>query len=618
MPSSDDSPLQRTQKAPSIKEPKKDNSVKAYISIVLLAAAPSIILSAATALLIAFTFRNRVTLSDGAGELQVPHQSDNLSLISRTMTDFVKDGGTNAYYVQLNPSTLTTIASITGKFVPYLSSAIMGLVALFAADFVRKASQKEQEDKLLTPNQLTILVGLLSGGLDGLWKATRARANMGGKIVAPVSYTLAIFIIITVLSVLIPAVDTWFGIVVKPSEQTQLNFTTPSNHSFSRGLLQGNDCIYSGYNYPCDALKGYGADGAFTPYIPADTEAFKILNNVSTKNIVSNLSSNSSQSLLYISDASSSSDLDFKASAFAISTKCDIMTVRCSEDNREVFDCPGDLLNQITQVTRVLFRFYNDSSLTHAISYPNYPFQNPLYFTTNILIEELNQPEQPDVLEGTMQFGCSSTIYDTTYAWVDGSIAQFNMTLANGSLGGIMSAPFINDNANISQQAVISSMVRLSTNFSSAVPLTAAAFSHSALALSYVAMESRVNMVEQFRSRLILTRVPVVPFYILIGLNALYVLCTILLAAAAMIRTHPKESTAVKSQLTMEGFMTAVFKGESVKAQTQVSESSDGSSDHTEVVTEEVPKIAILKTGQGEWSYATVTTHDNGAVVKFI
>lgn len=86
-----------------------------------------------------------------------------------------------------------------------------------------------------------------------------------------------------------------------------------------------------------------------------------------------------------------------------------------------------------------------------------------------------------------------------------------------------------------------------------------------------------------------------------------------------MIWAHPKESTAVKSQLTMEGFVTAVFKGESIKAQTtQASESSEGSSDHTEVDTEELPKIAILKTDQGEWSYATVTSNNDGAVVRFI
>lgn len=413
--------------------------------------------------------------------------------------------------------------------------------------------------------------------------------------------------------------DTWFGIVVKPSEQTQLNFTTPSSHSFGRGFLQGNDCIYSGYHYPCEALKGYGADGAFTTNLPTDTETFKILNNVSTESIVSDPSSNSSQSLFYLSDAaSSSSSLDFKASTFAISTQCNIMAIRCSENNRELFDCTSELPNRATDVTRVVFQFYDDSSLTRNISYPHYSFLNPLYFTVYILIGEQFQPTGPGIMAGTLEFGCSSTIFDATYAWVNGSIAQFNVTPTNGSLGGIMSAPFINGNANISEQAVISSMARLSTNFSDAVPLTAAAFSHSALALSYIAMESRVNIAEQSRSTLSLTRVPIIPFYILVALNALYVLCTILLAMAAMIWAHPKESTAVKSQLTMEGFMAAVFKGESIKAQTQASEISDGSSDRTEVVKEEVPKIAILKTYQGEWSYATVTTNNDGAVVRFI
>jgi hypothetical protein len=64
--------------------------------------------------------------------------------------------------------------------------------------------------------------------------------------------------------------------------------------------------------------------------------------------------------------------------------------------------------------------------------------------------------------------------------------------------------------------------------------------------------------------------------------------------------------------------MTAIFNGDSIKAQAQTAETSDGSSERTQVAKEEVPKIAILKTDQGEWSYATVTTSGDGAVVKFI
>lgn len=422
-----------------------------------------------------------------------------------------------------------------------------------------------------------------------------------------------------VRSILIPAVDTWFGIVVKPSEQTQLNFTTSSNHSFGRGLIQGQEeCMYSYYFYPCEALKWFGPDGTPTPYLPTDTETFKILNNISTENVVSKYSSNSSQSLYYLSDAASlSSNWDFKASAVAISTHCDVVRVECIQDDREIFDCTQQLSNRVNEVTKVDFTFYGDSSLSQNISFPNYAFINPLYFTVSMIIGKQYHP-QPGILGGSMELSCSSTTFDATYAWVDGSVAQFNVTPTNGSLGGVMSAPFINENANISQQAVMSTMARLSTNFSDAVPLTAAAFSHSALALSYIAMENRSNIIEQSRAALSLTRVPIIPFYILIVLNALYVLCTILLAMTAMIWAHPKESTAVKSQLTLEGFMTAVFNGEGIKAQTQASESSDASSDRTEAVKEDVLKIAILKTGQGKWFYATVTNNNDEAVVRCI
>jgi hypothetical protein len=75
----------------------------------------------------------------------------------------------------------------------------MALAALFAADFVQKTSQKEQNDKLLTPNQLSLLVGLFSGRLEELWKAGRARKSIGGKFVAPISSTLTILAIVSAL-----------------------------------------------------------------------------------------------------------------------------------------------------------------------------------------------------------------------------------------------------------------------------------------------------------------------------------------------------------------------------------------------------------------------------------
>jgi hypothetical protein len=189
-------PLQKPEEV-VIKEQNQKHDTRAYISILLLAAVPCLLIVTASTLLIGLTLCNRVTLNHAFAELQVPSTPGSKS--SMNISEFVRTGGSDAYYTDFNPSTLSTIASMTGKFIPYLSSAIMGMVAVFAADFIFKTSQKEQINKLLTLNEMTLLLGVLAGGLEGLWKAACYRSKKGSKFKAPNSYTVAALAFVTLL-----------------------------------------------------------------------------------------------------------------------------------------------------------------------------------------------------------------------------------------------------------------------------------------------------------------------------------------------------------------------------------------------------------------------------------
>jgi hypothetical protein len=408
-----------------------------------------------------------------------------------------------------------------------------------------------------------------------------------------------------------------------PSEQTQLKMINQPTNSFGRGLLE-SVCFDSGFRYPCGGRLPGGTDEDTSSY-PTGSEAFKTLNNISRANIVTQFLTSSSQILLFLLDAASSPNLDFKASTFAISTQCQLMNSQCFErSEKRDLTCSPDLSAQIGDINDLDIKFFNDSGLTQNTFYPSYPFQNPLYFSISVWMDQPHTTEaaaDPGDMdnESAMEFNCSATIFKAIYTWVHGSVAEFNITLANGSLGAIMSAPFIDlDHAHPSQRAVASSIARLSNSSADIVAATATAFSYTALAISTTSMERRTNLLEQSRSTLLLTRVPIIPFYILITLNALYVLCTMLLAVAAIIWTHLAESAEVKSQLTVEGLMAAVFKENKSKANLQSSASLDGSADPDEAVEEEVAKIAILKTEQGGWSFATVTLNEGKSTMTFI
>lgn len=122
------------------------------ISIICPAAIPCIIAFAVSGVL-SLTVTHHVTIETGWQELQLPRNTTSSSLPAqaRTLRD---DGGSGAYYTQPNSSSLTTIASWTGKVIPYLSSSVMALVVFFAASHILQASRSGRDEALLTPHQL--------------------------------------------------------------------------------------------------------------------------------------------------------------------------------------------------------------------------------------------------------------------------------------------------------------------------------------------------------------------------------------------------------------------------------------------------------------------------------
>lgn len=159
----------------------------AYSSILLAAGVPFIIVATICGVLLGITFANRVILQPGWPELQlfVSSHSNSTSLLAQTER-FEENGGSGAYYIQFNPSSLTTIASWTGKVIPYLSSAIMALAAFFAANHIREKSRTGRDEELLTPQQLSLLLGLLSGGAEQLWDTVRYRCRRGKHLPRPI------------------------------------------------------------------------------------------------------------------------------------------------------------------------------------------------------------------------------------------------------------------------------------------------------------------------------------------------------------------------------------------------------------------------------------------------
>jgi len=173
----------------------------AYKSILLAAGVPCLVVFLISGLLMAEVLGGVVGTGTSHPELQprpTPTATTTSSAFS-ALSDFHQSGGSDVYWINFNPTSLTTIAAWTGKLIPYLSSAMMGLAAFFVADHIREASRKSQNDKLLTPQQMALMLGLLAGGWGHLWDVVRYRARPGNKLEGPIPIAIAALLFTTIL-----------------------------------------------------------------------------------------------------------------------------------------------------------------------------------------------------------------------------------------------------------------------------------------------------------------------------------------------------------------------------------------------------------------------------------
>lgn len=384
--------------------------------------------------------------------------------------------------------------------------------------------------------------------------------------------------------------------------------------------------------------------------IDSSSEGYKIANNVSTTNVVNQFSANPSQMVLYLADvAAMSSGIDFKASTFAASAQCQSITYQCvqntdPERGDSDYNCTSALAGDFNEPdndpdhAQIFYnpsgaRLFTDASLTETT---RFSYQNPVYFAAWATRVQIDSPALmldkgiaassniPGVFNWILN--CSATFYEATYAWVNGSVTSLNTTLVNNTMGGILSAPLSDSHANDLLQ-VATNLASVSNSSAEISTITANYVAHIALSLSIGAMSSRANLLEQSRSTLLLTRVPTVPFYLLIAFKLVYVLGVVLFAIAAIILTHPGESAGIRAKLTIDGLMSTIYRKDKVKssptassedqAEPQEPEQAEEAEDDLGVIGERGVKVSIIR-DNGDWSYAAVIRDRNEKVVKIV
>lgn len=181
---------------------KADRNLKAAIwTIVCGVGLPCIPVIAISGVLLYIVLHKRVHPSPGWPELELHLPKDQpRSKGVIDMVDYYRHNAGSAYYVNENPSTITTVASWTSRVIPYLTSSIMALVAFFAARRIVIKSKKGSESDLPTPEQLTLLIDLLGGkGFEPLKDTILHRWTYKRKLVDPIPLAFGSLFAITTL-----------------------------------------------------------------------------------------------------------------------------------------------------------------------------------------------------------------------------------------------------------------------------------------------------------------------------------------------------------------------------------------------------------------------------------
>ena len=136
----------------------------------------------------------------GIPELRRPEVHDSTHHGPTDWLRYVRHNAGPAYFVDQNPSTITTVASWTSRVIPYLSSSIMALVAFFAARRLAIKSNKGDGSDLPSPKELTLLIELLGGKtLDPLKDTIMHRWENKSKLVDPIPLAFSALLILTSL-----------------------------------------------------------------------------------------------------------------------------------------------------------------------------------------------------------------------------------------------------------------------------------------------------------------------------------------------------------------------------------------------------------------------------------
>ncbi|EXJ65392.1 hypothetical protein A1O7_01733 [Cladophialophora yegresii CBS 114405] len=511
-----------------------------------------------------------------------------------------------AYYVNYSATRLITVSSWTSTVTSFASSFVMALVSYPLAKSYLSRSQAPSLEKLPTPYQLRLIIGCVGGGFGSLWSWLqycfwRQRSKQPTLLWVSASSLLGA----GALSFAILAVDTWLHVTTSTISYDAIS--PVSQPSFSYGRVLDPNC--DGESRASGVCIGNNFAGLL--YFESLTNATETLMNLSSTNIVLPAHLDG-RDLAYLTAADRHPDLDFQAKTFALSTQCTPVSKQCHLEttswcpfpqgcNSQVqlargmpYDCGPTLFGGLSNNTGTPFNssLLDDDSqaaISSEIASTNgfflqlfrkpdfaEPFgtapdsPNPFYFATGARVAVSSAlAADPEAVQNNADadygfiFSCNSTFFELDYKMINGSFAGGTTTPVDGLLASNAVFTFIyylSYTQNVMEGAFISGGVQ-SNNSQQFADFLAQRFSETTLSMVSGLTVASPNLAEQTRERLLVTRLPKAPFYVLIVLNLIYALLGIILAIIAL-ASQPRRSRSIQARLSIGGVIAALLEPE--------------------------------------------------------
>ena len=423
---------------------------------------------------------------------------------------------------------------------------------------------------------------------------------------------------------MITAGDTWFHVATTTITFPRLTQNDPPLYSFGRGFSE--ECLAT---YECCSSAGsraiFGFDENAT--VPCSqlnvgdyVESFKTVSNVSSLNQLITVVSNGSTYVL-LGDTSASSSIDYMAQTLAISAQCTDITQKCNLSTPRgtaQYNCSPKFNAQLNSVTILNgvgpaipvyywnMGFFNDSGMTKEaiIEYPVNPVYVGIAAFMSIVPQDVTDVFPLYGMHGVVDFIllCNATVYDATYVWINGSVANITqLTLSNvtsaGTLNGLLQANPSNISygyAELTSGAALAGFtLNDTTDVTNSMALT---YSLTAMGFAASVFSPRLNLLEQSRDVLSVSRIPYAPFFALIGVNAFYALVSLIAAVVALVSSTTDGVATVKSRFGIWGLVANTFGGDSDNGQDPESVLKNRDSTTNEV-------IGAAKTASGGWKF---------------